>query len=68
MIKVNFSQMIFDLEKETGLSAAKIAKRAGIPPTTLNSWKNGEVNPLFSHGVALLDLYVEKVGSEIPRL
>jgi len=61
--------MIMDLEAKTGLSGAKIASRVGVPATTLNSWKNQEtVNPLFSHGVALLDYYVEHCGREIPRL
>ena len=68
MSLLNFSQMIFNLESKTGLSGARIAKRVGIPATTLNSWKNGEVDPRFSHGVALLDYYVTHCGTDIPRL
>lgn len=64
----DFSQMIFLLEKKTGLSGAKIARRIGVPPTTLNSWKNVRNDPLFSHGVKLLDYYVQECGREIPVL
>ena len=69
MTKPDFAQMIRDLERRTGLSNARIANRIGVPPSTLNSWKNNpSVDPLFTHGVALLDYYVEHCGREIPTV
>jgi len=63
----DFSSMIFDLER-ADLRLSQIARRTGIPPSTLSSWKNGVVDPSFSKGVALLDFYVQHCGTNIPRL
>lgn len=64
----NFRQMILDIQKATGQSNAATARRIGLRPTTLNNIKNRNHDPLFSHGVVLLDYYVSVCGREIPRL
>lgn len=64
----DFREMIFAMQKKTGLRAYQLAARIGVADSTFNTWKNRQVEPLFSHGVALLDFYVKHVGPEIPTL
>jgi len=64
---IDWRELVFSLERKTGLSDAQIASRIGVPPSTLNSWKNGNVRePKFSHGLAAVELYVEHCGRQIP--
>jgi hypothetical protein len=64
----DFREIIFLLGRHTGLPDYRIAQKVGMAPGTLSSLKNASRDPLYSHGVALLDLYVKEVGREVPVL
>lgn len=65
---IDFRETCLMLEKATGLKGAQIARKINIPPSTYNSLKNGlSRDPGFHKGLALIELYVDHCGREIPR-
>ena len=65
---IGFRETILRLEQQTGLKGAQIARKINVPPTTYNSWRNGvSRDPGFHRGLALIELYVNHCGREIPH-
>ena len=64
---IDWRELVILIRRKTGLSDAQIARRIGVPASTLNSWKNGNVKePKFSRGLAAVELYVEHCGRQVP--
>lgn len=47
---------IFSDLKRAGINNSEVARRLGVPPTTIASWKNG-VEPKYSDGARLIELH-----------
>ncbi len=58
----DFREMIFDIQRKTGLTNYQIAAKVGIPPSTLSSLKNHCRDPLFSTGMALIRMHEKECG------
>lgn len=59
--RIDWFRVLDDLRRH-GLPNAQVAKRIGVPTTTLLGWKQG-AEPKHTDGELLLDLWVGITGS-----
>jgi transcriptional regulator with XRE-family HTH domain len=52
--KTRFGRLITEIVERTGLSQAAIARLAGVDPTRITRWKNGENRPDYDSIVRLV--------------
>ena len=64
----NFRDMIFEILRKTGMSSKQLALHIEVAESTFNTWKNGRIEPRYSQGKRLVDLYEKECKKgEIPR-